>query len=51
MKKTLLALMGLLERINNEFNQAIILTTHNPGVAKLGHVRYDLKDGILKQMN
>ena len=50
-EKNALALMGLLERINNEFNQAIILTTHNPGVAKLGHIRYDLKDGILKQMN
>ena len=50
-EKNALALMGLLERINNEFNQAIILTTHNPDVAKLGHIRYDLKDGILKKIN
>ena len=48
-EKNAIALMDLLCRINNEFNQAIILTTHNPDVAKLGHNKYDLKNGVLKK--
>ena len=46
-----LALIELLKKINNDFNQSIILTTHNPDVAKLGHCRYDLKQGFLKKMS
>jgi len=46
-----LALIDLLKKINNDFNQSIILTTHNPDVAKLGHNRYDLKHGFLKKMS
>ena len=46
-----LALVDLLKIINIDFNQSIILTTHNPDVAKLGHCRYDLKYGLLKKMS
>ena len=42
-EKNALVLIDLLKKINSDFNQSIILTTHNPDVAKLGHSRYDLK--------
>ncbi len=45
------ALIELIIKINNDFNQSIILTTHNPDVAKLGYSRYDLKNGFLKKMS
>ena len=48
-EKNALALIDLIKKINNDFNQSIILTTHNPDVAKLGHSRYDLKNGFLRK--
>ena len=43
--------LDLIRKINNDFNQSIILTTHNPDVAKLGYTRYNLKNGFLKKMS
>ena len=50
-EKNALVLIDLLKKINSDFNQSIILTTHNPDVAKLGHSRYDLKNGYLRKMS
>lgn len=50
-EKNAIALIDLLKKINNDFDQSIILTTHNPDVAKLGYSRYDLKNGFLKKMS
>ena len=50
-EKNALDLIDLLKKINNDFDQSIILTTHNPDVAKLGYSRYDLKNGFLKKMS
>ena len=47
-EKNALTLIELLKKINNEFNQAIIITTHNPDVAKLGCKRFNLVNGFLK---
>tara|TARA_Y100001980_G_C14502400_1_gene278253 strand:+ start:261 stop:941 length:681 start_codon:yes stop_codon:yes gene_type:complete len=47
-EKNALVLIELLKKINNDFNQSIIITTHNPDVAKLGYIRYELVNGILK---
>ena len=49
-KKNALVLIEVLKKINNDFNQSIIITTHNPDVAKLGHSRYNLANGVLKTM-
>ena len=47
-EKNASGLIKILKRINIDFNQSIILTTHNPDVFKLGHNKYDLKNGVLK---
>ena len=49
-KKNALVLIEVLKKINNDFNQSIIITTHNPDVAKLGYSRYNLANGVLKTM-
>ena len=49
-EKNALTLIDLLKKINKDFNQAIIITTHNPDVAKLGCKRLNLVNGILKTM-
>jgi len=49
-KKNALVLIEVLKKINNDFHQSIIITTHNPDVAKLGHSRYNLANGVLKTM-
>ena len=49
-EKNALVLIGLLKKINTDFNQSIIITTHNPDVAKLGYSRYNLANGVLKTM-
>ena len=41
-------LIDLLLRINRDFGQTIVLTTHNPEVAEIGHVKYDLCAGQLR---
>ena len=42
-------LMALLTKINKDYDQSIILTTHNPEVAKMGHKKYKLDNGRLKE--
>ena len=49
-EKNALVLIDLLKKINTEFNQSIIITTHNPNVAKLGHSKYNLINGVLKKI-
>ena len=46
-KKNAFKLIDLLCKINKEFSQTIILTTHNPDVALIGNQRYTLDNGCL----
>ena len=41
-------LIDLLVQINRDFRQSIVLTTHNPEVAEIGHLKYELHAGQLK---
>ena len=50
-EKNALTLVELLKKINKDFNQSIIITTHNPDVAKLGCKRFSLVEGVLKTMS
>ena len=40
-------LIKLFKRINNDFKQAIIITTHNPDVASIGNKKYNLDKSLL----
>ena len=40
-------LIDLFKRINRDFNMTIMLTTHNPSIAKVGNEVYELKSGTL----
>ena len=40
-------LIDLFKRINRDFNMTIMLTTHNPSIAKIGNKLYELKSGLL----
>ena len=40
-------LIDLFKRINRDFNMTIMLTTHNPIIAKIGDKLYELKSGEL----
>jgi len=40
-------LIDLFKRINRDFNTTILLTTHNPSIAKVGKKVYELKSGVL----
>ena len=44
-------LIDLFMEINKDFNQAIVLTPHNPKVAQIGHRKFNLKSGSLIQQN
>ena len=46
-KKNAFKLIDLLCKINEDYSQAIILTTHNPDVALIGHKKYYLDNGYL----
>ncbi|MFL2983387.1 MAG: ABC transporter ATP-binding protein [Candidatus Neomarinimicrobiota bacterium] len=48
-EKNSIKLVDLLCHINRDFNQTIILTTHNPDVAAIGNKRFVLDKGLLKQ--
>jgi len=50
-KKNAFKLMDLLCKINEEYSQTIILTTHNPDVALIGNQRYTLDNGCLLVKN
>lgn len=40
-------LLSLFNKINKDFNQAFVITTHNPDVAKIGNRRYILENETL----
>ena len=44
-------LIDLLIEINKDFKQTIVLTTHNPKVAEIGHRKFSLENGSLIQQN
>ena len=46
-KKNAFKLIDLLCKINKEYSQTIILTTHNPDVALIGSQKYTLDNGCL----
>ena len=41
-------LIELLIKINKDYSQSIVLTTHNPEVADVGDKKFKLENGILK---
>lgn len=41
-------LIGLFKQINRDFNQSLIITTHNPEVARIGHRQLSLESGRLE---
>ena len=46
-KKNSEKLISLFQKINSDFNQTIILTTHNKEVADFGNKKLKLEDGVL----
>ena len=48
-EKNALILVDLFRQINRDYNVTILLTTHNPDVAAIGDVRYELKLGLLEK--
>ena len=44
-------LIDLLKQINKDFGLALIITTHNPKVAKIGSEQYMLENGTLCLMD
>ncbi len=42
-------LIDLLGKINKDFRQAIVLTTHNPKIARIGHKQFFLENGSLSE--
>ena len=40
-------LIDLFKTINRDYNMTILLTTHNPSIARVGNKVYELKSGIL----
>ena len=48
-EKNALILVDLFKQINTDYNVTILLTTHNPDVAAIGDVRYELKSGIIRK--
>ena len=46
-EKNSLKLIDLLGQINRDFNQSIVLTTHDPNVASIGDNQYKLENGSL----
>ncbi len=48
-EKNALILVDLFRQINRDYSVTILLTTHNPDVAAIGDVRYELKSGLLEK--
>ena len=40
-------LVDLFKQINTDFNQAVVITTHNPEVAAIGNKQFYLENGSL----
>ena len=49
-EKNSIKLIDLLCKINKDFGQSIVLTTHNPVIASFGHKQYMLEEGMLKNI-
>ena len=48
-EKNALILVDLFRQINRDYSVTILLTTHNPDVAAIGDVMYELKSGLLEK--
>ncbi len=48
-EKNSIKLIDLFKIINRDYNTTIMLTTHNPSIAKVGNKVYELKSGVLKK--
>ena len=48
-EKNSIKLVDLLNQINKDYNQSIILTTHNPDIAAIGHRQFILENGFLRK--
>ena len=48
-EKNSIKLVDLLCQINRDFEQTIVLTTHNPDIAKIGNRQYTIENGLLHQ--
>ena len=44
-------LIGLFQKINTDFKQTFVITTHNSEVASIGNKRYYLEKGTLSQLD
>ncbi len=44
-------LIGLFQKINTDFKQTLVITTHNSEVASIGNKRYYLEKGTLSQLD
>tara|TARA_B100001013_G_scaffold143889_1_gene85014 strand:- start:193 stop:867 length:675 start_codon:yes stop_codon:yes gene_type:complete len=44
-------LIGLFQKINTDFKQALVIATHNSEVASIGNKRYYLEKGTLSQLD
>jgi len=44
-------LIGLFQKINTEFKQAFVITTHNSEVASIGNKQFYLENGTLSQLD
>jgi lipoprotein-releasing system ATP-binding protein len=47
--KNAIKLVDLLMKINENYNQSIILTTHNPEISEIGHKKFNLVNGTLNK--
>ena len=47
-EKNALILVDLFKKINKDYKVSILLTTHNPDVANIGDIKYELKKGLLQ---
>ena len=48
-EKNSIKLVDLLCQINRDFKQTIVLTTHNPDIAKVGNRQCTIENGLLHQ--
>ena len=46
-EKNSIKLIDLFKQINRDFNTTIMITTHNPSIARVGNIIYELKSGVL----
>ena len=46
-EKNSIKLIDLMGQLNRDFNQSIVLTTHDHDVASIGHKQYKLENGSL----